>query len=188
MKFKAKPRPSVLVVEDERDLADLYVAWLRNDYHARAVYGGEAALETLHDGIDVVLLDRHMPDVSGDEVLVTLRDWGLDCRVAMVTGVTPDFDILSLGFDDYLEKPVGREEMLGTVERLVDIDSYDSLYIRLSSLRVRRNVLRAEKRASELADDERYQTLEERIIELEEEITDFHHAVGTGATDASADD
>lgn len=177
MRFEARPRPSVLVVDDERELADLYAAWLQDDYISRPVYGGETALAEVHDGIDVVLLDRRMPDVSGDEVLVALRDRGVDCRVAMVTAATPDFDILDLGFDDYLTKPVGSEELHRTVERLVEIDSYDALYIRLSSLRVRRNVLGEEKSEAELARDEQFQALERRISELESELTEFRQAV-----------
>lgn len=177
MRFEARPRPSVLVVDDERELADLYAAWLQDDYISRSVYSGEEALAEIHDSLDVVLLDRRMPHVSGDEVLVAIRDRGVDCRVAMVTAATPDFDILDLGFDDYLTKPVGREELHRTVERLVEIDSYDALYIRLSSLRVRRNVLREEKSESELAADEQFQALERRISELESEVTDFRQAI-----------
>lgn len=177
MKIEAEPRPSVLVVEDERGLADLYVDWLREDYYARAVYSGEDALEELHNGIDVVLLDRHMPDISGDQVLVSIRDRGLDCRVAMVTGVTPDFDILTMGFDDYVEKPVGRETLEETVARLVDIDAYDALHIRLSSLRVRRNVIREEKPAGLLADNERFQALQDHIAELEAEVAQIRRSV-----------
>ena len=40
-----------------------------------------------------------MPQLSGDEVLNTIRDRDLDCQVVMVTGVTADFDILDLPFD-----------------------------------------------------------------------------------------
>jgi DNA-binding response OmpR family regulator len=172
----------VLIVDDERNLADLYAAWLQDDYYTRVVYSGEEALSEIHPGIDVVLLDRRMPDISGDEVLVTLRDRGMDCRVAMVSAVIPGFDILDLGFDDYLTKPIEREELHRTVERLVEIDSYDALYIRLSSLRVLRNVLREEKSPAELAADERFQALEDRIAELEAEVGNRRRAVmaGTG--------
>jgi DNA-binding response OmpR family regulator len=180
MRFEARPRPSVLIVDDDRDLADLYATWLRDDYYTRVAYSGEDALAELHTGIDVVLLDRRLPDISGDEVLVTLRDRGMDCRVAMVSAVTPDFDIIDLGFDDYLTKPVGREALHRTVERLVEVDSYDALHIRLSSLRILRNVLREEKSKAELAANERFQDLEKRIAELEAEITDFQRAVGVG--------
>ncbi|PSQ11434.1 hypothetical protein BRC93_05455 [Halobacteriales archaeon QS_5_70_15] len=114
MRFEARPRPSVLIVDDDRDLADLYATWLQDDYYTRTVYSGRDALDELHDGIDVVLLDRRLPDIPGDEVLVTLRDRGMDCRVSMVTAVNPGFDILELGFDDYLTKPIDREELRRT--------------------------------------------------------------------------
>lgn len=165
-------RPSVLVVEDDKMLADLYARWLEDECDVTAVYSGEAALESLHPGIDVVLLDRHMPDLSGDEVLVTLRDWGLGCRVVMVTGVSPDFDIVDLGFDDYLEKPVDGDDLVDAVERLCVLDSAEDLTIRLSSLRVRRNILEVEKSESALADDDGYQRLCTRIASLEEQLSD----------------
>jgi len=113
-------------------------------------------------------------------VLVTLRDRGMDCRVSMVTAVAPGFDILELGFDDYLTKPIDREELHRTVERLVDIDSYDALYVRLSSLRVLRNVLRKEKSAAELAADERFRALEDRIADLEAEVYDRRRTLRAG--------
>jgi len=101
--------PLVLVVEDEPDLADLYAAWLGDEYRVRTAYGGQEALDELDeadDEVDAILLDRRMPGLSGDEVLAAVRERGIDCRVAMVTAVEPDFDILKMGFDDYLVKPV----------------------------------------------------------------------------------
>ena len=83
--------PLVLVVEDEPDLADLYATWLKIDYSVRTAYGGEEAVEQLDDEIDVVLLDRRMPGLSGDEVLTKIRERGIDCYVSMVTAVEPDF-------------------------------------------------------------------------------------------------
>lgn len=188
MRFEAKPRPSVLVVDDNHDLADLFVTWLSDDYLASAVYSGEEALEELHAGIDVVVLDRHLPGVSGDEVLVTLRDRGLDCRVVMVTGVTPGFDILELGFDDYLIKPIERERLQERVSRLVEIDSFDALSIRLSSLRVHRNVLQEEKSTAELADSEGFQRLKDRIAELKDEIENRRLALDPIASQAISSD
>lgn len=166
------PRPSVLVVEDDAELADLYATWLEDDYEVDVVNGGEPALNALHSGIDVVLLDRNMPDVSGDEVLVSLRNQGLDCRVVMVTGVRPDFDVIDLGFDDYLEKPVDSEALNEVVESLYALDSAEKLTIRLSSLRVRRNILQVEKDESELEEDEGYRHLCTQIASLEKRLSD----------------
>ena len=112
--------PLVLVVEDEPDLADLYAAWLGDEYRVRTAYGGREALDELDeaDEVDAILLDRRMPGLSGDEVLTAVRDRGIDCRVAMVTAVEPDFDILEMGFDDYLVKPVSKDDLLGVVETM----------------------------------------------------------------------
>jgi DNA-binding response OmpR family regulator len=179
--------PTVLVVDDERALADVYGDWLRDRYEVVVVHTGEDALTALdeHD-IDVALLDRHMPELSGDEVLVSIRSRGLDVRVAMVTGVTPDFDVLDMGFDDYLVKPVDRETLTGTVETLVDRMPYESLRSELSALRVKRNVLEMERRADHLEADERYAALLERIERLER-LTAEHRSRVTGAAEVAGD-
>lgn len=161
-------RPTILVVDDEKPLADLYVTWLEDEYDVLVEYGGEPALETLSEArIDVVLLDRQMPDLSGDEVLVTLRDWGIDARVSMVSAARPDMDVVDLGFDDYLVKPVDRETLTATVDRLADMPSYDSVMRELSSLRIKRNILRVEHSEAQLAANDRYHALVTRIKELE---------------------
>jgi DNA-binding response OmpR family regulator len=114
----------VLVVDDEPDVADSYAAFMRDRYEVRTAYSGEAALDSL-EGVDVVLLDRRMPDMFGDEVLAAIRDRGVDCRVAMVTAVDPDVEIIDMEFDDYVVKPVTREEVLDTVERLLRVAQYE---------------------------------------------------------------
>jgi DNA-binding response OmpR family regulator len=159
-------RPLVLVVEDEADLADLYAAWLGDRYRVRTAYGGREALESLDDEIDVVLLDRRMPGLSGDEVLDAIGERGIDCQVAMVTAVEPDFDVLGMGFDDYLVKPVAREELLDTVGDLERRSTYDAGVQELFSLSSKKAILEAEKTDSELAENEEYQQLAERLAEL----------------------
>ncbi len=67
---------TVLVVDDEQGLADLYANWLEDRYTVHTSYNGTDALETLSQEIDVVLLDRRMPDMSGDEVLTEIRNRG----------------------------------------------------------------------------------------------------------------
>src|SRR6266496_954248 len=100
----------VLVVEDERLLADTITAGLRN--HAMAVdvaYDGDAALERLAvNDYDVIVLDRDLPVVSGDEVCRTLVESGAETRILMLTAATAVQERvagLGLGADDYLTKP-----------------------------------------------------------------------------------
>ena len=168
MEMWGSDRATVLVVDDDRAVADLYASWLRPEYDVHAVYGGEAALEAVDDSVDVVLLDRRMPDVDGDEVLVAVRDRGYDCRVGMVTAVSPDRDVLDLGFDDYVCKPVDRQELLEVVRRLEEYDAYPSLHAELTSKLVRRNVLRMEHPEWKLADDPGFAALEADIDRLQE--------------------
>ena len=161
--------PLVLVVEDEPDLADLYAAWLGDEYRVRTAYGGQEALDELDeadDAVDAILLDRRMPGLSGDEVLSAVRERGIDCRVAMVTAVEPDFDILKMGFDDYLVKPVTSDTLRETVEGLLRRGEYDTEMQELFSLTSKKAMLETEKSATELADHEEYQRLTDRIGEL----------------------
>lgn len=116
--------PTILVVDDERGLADLYAIWLEDEYDVSTAYDGTEALESLDESVDVVLLDRQMPDVSGDQVLKTLHERDLDCSIAMVTAVEPELDIIDLGFDDYLRKPVDKETLRDSVDRLLRRSSY----------------------------------------------------------------
>jgi len=161
--------PLVLVVEDEPDLADLYAAWLGDEYRVRTAYGGQEALENLDevdDDVDAILLDRRMPGLSGDEVLSAVRERGIDCRVAMVTAVEPDFDILKMGFDDYLVKPVTSDTLRDTVEGLLRRGEYDTEMQELFSLTSKKAMLETEKSATELADNDEYERLTDRINEL----------------------
>ena len=163
-------KPTVLIVEDEPDLTDLYATWLAEDYIVRASYGGEEALETLGESVDVILLDRRMPDLSGDEVLTEIREREIECRVAMVTAVEPDFDIVAMGFDDYLVKPVSKDALLETVENLLRRDSYGEGVTKLFSLASKKALLEAEKGAPQLEDSEEYRALTEELEELREDL------------------
>jgi DNA-binding response OmpR family regulator len=104
-----------------------------------------------------------MPDLSGDEVLTALRDRNADARVAMVTAVEPDFDIVAMGFDDYLVKPVSREALEETVSKLLLREEYADGVRELFSLASKKALLEAEKSAAELEASEEYAELSGRI-------------------------
>jgi two-component system response regulator AdeR len=165
--------PTVLVVEDESGLVELYREWLADDYELRTATDGETALELVDDDVDVALIDRQLPGVSGDEVLNTIRDHGYDCRTAMVTAVDPDFDVIDMAFDDYLSKPVSEAELCETVESLLALVTYSELRLELSTKRVRHSVLRGEKRRAELDDSEAFGRLEDEIADLERQLADI---------------
>lgn len=116
----AGDRPVVLAVDDHERVARSFEIWLSDDYDVRTALDGEAALAAVDDSVDVVLLDRHMPGRSGDEVLAAIRDHGLDVPVAMITAVKPDEAPLAPDYQAYLTKPAMRDEIGTTVRTLLD--------------------------------------------------------------------
>jgi len=157
----------VLVVEDERDLADTYALWLGEVYDVELAYSGAAALEAVDETVDVVLLDRRMPGTSGDEVLERIRAAEHTCRVAMITAVQPDFDIVEMGFDDYLVKPVFGDALRDMVERLVRRSAYDETAREYFALVSKRAALVAHRTDLERQTSEEFAALEARIDEVE---------------------
>jgi DNA-binding response OmpR family regulator len=110
----------VLVVEDERLLADTIAEWLREEAHAVDVaYDGAGALERAGvNDYDVIVLDRDLPRVHGDDVCRRLVAAGSPARVLMLTAsaaVTDRVFGLSLGADDYLTKPFALAELAARV-------------------------------------------------------------------------
>ena len=116
---------TVLAVDNEPDLAELYRVYLDSAYDVRVATGGDEAIDLMDDEVDVVLLDRRMPDMSGHEVLNEIRGEGYDARVAMLTAVEPDVDIVEMPFDDYKTKPVSKEDLLTLVEVLLHRAAFD---------------------------------------------------------------
>ena len=159
--------PTVLVVDDERDLADLFANWLGNPYSVRTAYDGAEALGQLDGAVDVVLLDRRMPELSGDEVLREIRENELDCRVVIVSAVEPDFDVVDMGFDDYLTKPVLKEDLRDAVERMLTRSEYGDTVQELFQAVAAKAALQSEKPETELEHNEEYLELQARIDELQ---------------------
>jgi len=184
MQANEPTKPTVLVVDDERGVADTHALRLEDEYRVDVVHGGAAALDYLHEfSVDVVLLDEQLPDCSAEEVLVSIRDAGLDVRVVLVTATRPSFDVLGLGFDAYLTEPVGADGLRATVARLSKARTYDSLWQELSQLRVCRNVLQAEHDRSRLESNEHYRALLARIRLLESREASYRaSADGTAAS------
>jgi two-component system, OmpR family, response regulator VanR len=113
----------VLVAEDERKVAQALARGLRREGMAvDLAYDGAAALDKarLHP-YDVVVLDRDLPLLHGDEVCRSLRADDTTSRVLMLTaaaGLDDLVDGLALGADDYLAKPFAFAELLARLRAL----------------------------------------------------------------------
>ena len=113
----------VLVVEDEQNLADAIARGLRRQGMAVDVaYDGELGHEMATvTRYDVVVLDRDLPGMHGDEICAALVDSGALTRVLMLTAsgsVADRVEGLQLGADDYLPKPFAFDELVARVQAL----------------------------------------------------------------------
>ena len=192
---------TILVVEDDTSVTQLYVQFLEPDYTVLTAETAKEGIDILREStaraepaaaqtveseppetesssvsaaeIDAVLLDRRLPDAPGEEVLDFIEEHELDCRVAMVTGVEPDFDIIDMGFDLYIVKPVTRSELLEAVDTLFVRSEYGGLLREAASLASKRALLESEKSDDVLSASDEYSLLLERMNELDDELLDL---------------
>jgi len=183
--------PTVLLVEDETEVARLYTEWLSDDYDVETVTDGREALAVVSDAVDVVLLDRRMPRLGGDETLKRIRSRGYDVRVAMVTAADPELDVVELPFDTYLTKPVSGTSLRTAVETLVELAAYDEAVREEFALAEKRAALTAANPKTELLDDDRFRQLETSLSEARAAAVDSlgevdHETVTTALSGLSA--
>lgn len=176
----------MLAVDDEELILETYSIWLEDEYDLRTAGSGEVALEALDDDVDVVLLDRLMPGLSGDEVLDRIREREADARVALVTAVEPDFETVELPFDAYLTKALEREEVVDTIETLLDRAALDDVRREHHAVAEKLATLESRKSRTELETSETYQQLVTRLERLESELDDVDER-DERRTDAAGD-
>lgn len=113
----------VLVVEDQRRLAEAVAEGLRREGMAVDISydGADALTHVTVNSYDVVVLDRDLPAVHGDQVCRALVDQHAEARVLMLTAastIAERVDGLELGADDYLSKPFEFAELVARVRAL----------------------------------------------------------------------
>jgi len=125
-RLAARPRPTILVVEDEEDIAELIRYNLEKErYRVLCAPSGEEALETLAGEIpQLVLLDILLPGIDGFEVCRRLRSDPRTVRipVLMLTAKTEEADVvtgLELGAEDYVTKPFSPRVLLARVRAVL---------------------------------------------------------------------
>jgi len=112
-----------LVVDDERDLADLVGSYLTRDgFEVSMAYDGRQAIDQARQvDPDVMVLDLGLPLIDGVEVCRMVRTFS-DCYVVMLTARTEEIDKLiglSVGADDYLTKPFSPRELLARIQAML---------------------------------------------------------------------
>ncbi len=113
----------VLIAEDERRLADALARGLRREGMAvdLAPDGSDALVKARVVRYDVLVLDRDLPGLHGDDVCRTVRDEQPETGILMLTAASALEDLvhgLSLGADDYLAKPFRFAELVARIHAL----------------------------------------------------------------------
>ena len=110
----------ILIVEDEKNIADILVFNLRKEgYETMEAYDGEAGLQlALEQDPDLILLDLMLPKMDGFDVCRSIRAAGHATPILMLTAREEETDKvlgLELGADDYITKPFSMRELLARI-------------------------------------------------------------------------
>lgn len=107
--------PTVLFVDDEPDMLNIYELLCGSEYDVLTAGGGEEALEIFGDHIDFAFFDRRMPNMTGGEVIRTLRERGHQTPVGIISAVDEENDV-GTAYAAYLTKPIDKEDVFATID------------------------------------------------------------------------
>jgi len=135
-------KPSVLLIEDDLPQARLYQEYLKNEIiNLNHVATGTDAKEFISANTpELILLDLHLPDMEGKDILLWIREQGFPCSVVIITAhssVDVAVEIMQIGAEDFLEKPLSANRLKTTIKNLLDntrlknlVENYQSTFER----------------------------------------------------------
>lgn len=173
-------KKNILIVEDDPSERELYQEILKDKYNIKQAKNGEEALKKIAPNTDLILLDRKMPGITGDEVLEKIRNHEnqkiRDIPVIMLTALDAGLDIINMKFEDYLNKPTSPQELRKKIKKTLSVSKYHKDLDEYYSLINKKNILQETLTEEELSNED-YKNLEKRVErkreEINEEITDI---------------
>jgi len=124
----------LLIVEDEEKVVHFISKGLEEEgYVVDVAFDGKKGLDLLKEfTYDLVLLDLMIPEISGLDLLKTIRSWGNNTPVLIITAKSSKEDVvkgLDTGSDDYLTKPFSFDEFLARIRALLRRSKKTDTYI-----------------------------------------------------------
>lgn len=107
---------TVLLADDDDGFRETVRIWLDGEWDVLEATTGTETLEMLDASVDVLVLDRRMPELSGPEVFDRLEETEFDGTVVVVSAYNPDEHLRETDVASYLVKPVDREEVVDQLE------------------------------------------------------------------------
>lgn len=113
------PAEKILIVEDEKKIADIVKSYLERDgFNVTIADTGEKALQLIRDRFDLIILDLKLPDIEGETVCRSIREFS-DVPIIMLTAKSSEDERvkgLGIGADDYVIKPFSPRELVARVK------------------------------------------------------------------------
>lgn len=110
---------NILVVDDEKEIADVIELYLQNEYQVYKFYNGEEALQCVEStNFDLAILDVMLPGIDGFEILKQIREKYMFPVIMLTAKVDYKDKVtgLTLGADDYIPKPFNPMELVARVK------------------------------------------------------------------------
>lgn len=101
---------TVLLVEDEEQLRSYYAEWLSDGCEVREAGSIDEAVAKFDRDVDIAILDRRLPNGHAEGLVPRFSDRNPDCKFALISGVSPNWDVMDVDFDAYVEKPIREED------------------------------------------------------------------------------
>lgn len=124
-------KKKLLLLEDDITLNETVVDYLENlNYEVVSVYNGQDAIESIYENnFDLLLLDVNVPDMSGFEILKSVREQDISTPAIFITSLNSMDDLeegYDSGCDDYIRKPFALKELKLRVETILKREFFHS--------------------------------------------------------------
>jgi DNA-binding HxlR family transcriptional regulator len=119
--------PRVLIVDDDPRQVELLSSWLSAEYDVVTATDGNAAREALDESIDVAILDRHLPDTTGEKIVENARQAGISPPTGFLSSADVSVSATELPADLLLSKPTTRDRVLEAVNTLYRMNELSAL-------------------------------------------------------------
>lgn len=115
----SNPPYTVLLAENDSKMRGIYRTWLADDlrWKVREAEDGAKVLETLDSEVNVLVLDRELPKISGSELVDRLPETQFDGSVLVVSGHEQDESLGKADVAGYLTKPFSKETFIESLEQ-----------------------------------------------------------------------
>ncbi|MGB2660841.1 MAG: response regulator [Candidatus Omnitrophota bacterium] len=115
----------ILVIDDEARIVDIIAEYLTiKGFEVLRAYGGQEGLDIIDNtpSIDLIILDKKMPQIGGAAIIRHLRNHGIDIPVVVITGSITLSQLIrarDMSYEEVLFKPVRLKVLLDTVKRIL---------------------------------------------------------------------